>query len=139
MHSAISNWDSRSWSASTIRGMRPGKRAFLDQRLGSSFHFSFFGGAAPAGAQPEPFALLGVGMQYTLDKLPALRQYRHALGNDGGRVVRSRWTNPPASRKAVTSSLGIPVRLTLHSGETPEGSRPSPIPTSLLGADAIYK
>ena len=35
--------------------------------------FQFFGGAAPAGAQPEPFALLGGGHAVHARQLPALR------------------------------------------------------------------
>lgn len=57
-------------------------------------------------------------MQYTLDNY-RLSDNTITLGNDGGRVVPVALDEPAGKSKAVTSSLGIPVRLTLHSGETP--------------------
>ena len=96
-------------------GYASGEKGFLDQRLGSSFHFSFS----------------AVQLRLALNR-------SRSLGNDGGRVVPVALDEPAGKSKAVTSSLGIPVRLTY----TPaKHLRITAVAYSdfLLGADAIYK
>ena len=118
-------------------GYASGEKGFLDQRLGSSFHFSFSAVQLRLALNRSRSLCLGVGMQYTLDNY-RLSDNTITLGNDGGRVVPVALDEPAGKSKAVTSSLGIPVRLTY----TPaKHLRITAVAYSdfLLGADAIYK
>lgn len=118
-------------------GYASGEKGFLDQRLGSSFHFSFSAVQLRLALNRSLSLCLGVGMQYTLDNY-RLSDNTITLGNDGGRVVPVALDEPAGKSKAVTSSLGIPVRLTY----TPaKHLRITAVAYSdfLLGADAIYK
>lgn len=118
-------------------GYASGEKGFLDQRLGSSFHFSFSAVQLRLALNRSRSLCLGVGMQYTLDNY-RLSDNTVTLGNDGGRIVPVALDEPAGKSKAVTSSLGIPVRLTY----TPaKHLRITAVAYSdfLLGADAIYK
>ena len=98
-------------------GYASGEKGFLDQRLGSSFHFSFSAVQLRLALNRSRSLCLGVGMQYTLDNY-RLSDNTITLGNDGGcrsgragrtrRQVESRHLLARHSRSAD-----------LHSGETP--------------------
>ena len=91
-------------------GYASGEKGFLDQRLGSSFHFSFSAVQLRLALNRSRSLCLGVGMQYTLDNY-RLSDNTITLGNDGGRVVPVALDEPADKSKFVTSSLGIPIRL----------------------------
>ena len=80
---------------------------------------------------------LGLGLQYTLDNI-RLADSGITLGNIGGRLVPVALDEPADKSKAVTSSLGIPVRLIY---EPVKRLRITAVAYSdfMLGADAIYK
>lgn len=115
----------------------PEAQGFLDQRLGSSFHFSFCPALFCVGLNRSRSLSLGVGLQYTLDNI-RLSDPEITLGNDGDRLIPVPLDAPADKSKIVYSSLGIPLRV----GYTP-GRRFSLAATLytdfLLGADAIYK
>ena len=95
-------------------GYASGEKGFLDQRLGSSFHFSFSAVQLRLALNRSRSLCLGVGMQYTLDNY-RLSDNTVTLGNDGGRIV-------PVARRQVESRhlLARHSRpADLHSGETP--------------------
>lgn len=117
MHSAISNWDSRSWSASTIRGMRPGKRAFWISGWDLP-SISVFRRCSSGWRSTGAFALLGGGHAVHARQLPALRQYRHARQRRrtyrSGRAGRTR---RQVESRHLFARHSRPADL--HSGETP--------------------
>lgn len=91
-------------------GYAPGEAGFLDQRLGPSFHFSFSVMQICLSLNRSRTLSLGLGLQYTLDNI-RLADSGITLGNIGGRLVPVALDEPADKSKAVTSSLGIPVRL----------------------------
>lgn len=118
-------------------GYAPGEAGFLDQRLGPSFHFSFSVMQICLSLNRSRTLSLGLGLQYTLDNI-RLADSGITLGNIGGRLVPVALDEPADKSKAVTSSLGIPVRLIY---EPVKRLRITAVAYSdfMLGADAIYK
>ena len=118
-------------------GYAPGEAGFLDQRLGPSFHFSFSVMQICLSLHRSRTLSLGLGLQYTLDNI-RLADSGITLGNIGGRLVPVALDEPADKSKAVTSSLGIPVRLIY---EPVKRLRITAVAYSdfMLGADAIYK
>lgn len=88
----------------------PSQNGFLDQQLGSSFHFSFSIASMNFALNKSRTLYLGLGMQYTVDNF-RLANNDIILGNDGGRIVPVMLDSPADKSKFRTTSLGIPVRL----------------------------
>lgn len=118
-------------------GYASGEKDFLDQRLGPSFHFSFSAVQICLSLNRSRTLSLGLGFQYTLDNF-RLADNGITLGNRDGRIVPVPLDEPAAKSKAVTSSLGLPVRLIYN---PVRHLRITVVAYSdfLLGADAIYK
>ena len=118
-------------------GYTPQEEGFLDQKLGSSFHFSFSVVQMRLLLNRSRTLSLGLGLQYTLDNI-RFADSGITLDNVGRRLMPVVLDEPADKSKVVTSSLGIPVRLIY---EPVRHFRISAVAYSdfMLGADAIYK
>ena len=118
-------------------GYTPQEEGFLDQKLGSSFHFSFSVVQMRLLLNRSRTLSLGLGLQYTLDNI-RFADSGITLDNVGRRLMPVVLDEPADKSKIVTSSLGIPVRLIY---EPVRHFRISAVAYSdfMLGADAIYK
>lgn len=118
-------------------GYAPDERGFLDQRLGSSFHFSFCPTLVCMGLNRSRSLSLGIGLQCTIDNI-RLSDNSLTLGNDGGRLIPVRLDEPADKSKIVYTSLGIPLRFAYTPGK--RFRLAATLYTDfLLEADAIYK
>ena len=113
------------------------QKGFLDQQLGPSFHFSFSAVQIRLPLNRSRSLRIGLGLQYTLDNF-RLSNNNITLGNSDGRIVPVELEKSAAKSKVVTSSLGIPLRLTY---DPMKHLRITAVAYSdfLMGADAIYK
>ena len=118
-------------------GYTPQEEGFLDQKLGSSFHFSFSVVQMRLLLNRSRTLSLGLGLQYTLDNI-RFADSGITLDNVGRRLMPVVLDEPADKSKVVTSLLGIPVRLVY---EPVRHFRISAVAYSdfMLGADAIYK
>ncbi|MFQ7387752.1 MAG: hypothetical protein ACLRM8_09935 [Alistipes sp.] len=88
-------------------GYASGEKGFLDQRLGSSFHFSFSAVQLRLALNRSRSLCLGwaCSTRSTITGSPIIRS-RSATTEDVS--FRSRWTNPPASRKPSPPRSAFP-------------------------------
>lgn len=91
-------------------GYTPQEEGFLDQKLGSSFHFSFSVVQMRLLLNRSRTLSLGLGLQYTLDNI-RFADSGITLDNVGRRLMPVVLDEPADKSKVVTSLLGIPVRL----------------------------
>ena len=117
-------------------GYASGEKGFPGSAAGIFLPFSVFRRCSSGWRSTGAVRSARGGHAVHARQLPALRQYRHALGNDGGRIVpgRAGRTRRQVESRHSSPRHSRPADFTLR--RNTYGS-PSPIPTSLLGADAI--